>query len=193
MTLNKKYIERLKFAFVVLFVLIFMAVIIMIFWKNDEIVISYESAIKQNILNIEDLLLTYVIDNSSYFKLTSKKGNAAINDYFVDLNNLDIYYSGSNYSISAKADKGKYELQRKISAYGNVYGKMDNMTFEAGDDGLIEYDYLDGKGFIKNGVTMYQGGNNIKSNMAEFNVKDNYVLFSDNVSVEYSSEDKNEK
>lgn len=189
----KKYVEHLKLVFIVISVLIFVAVIVMIFWKNDDVVVTYESAIKQNVLNIEDLLLTYVIDNSSYFKLTSKKGDAAINNYFVNLNNLNLYYSGSSFSIDAQADKGKYELQRKISAYGNIYGKMDNMTFEAGTNGIIEYDYIDGKGIIKNGVTMYQGNNNIKSNKAEFNVKDNFVLFKDNVSVEYSSEEGSEK
>lgn len=193
MKLKKKYLERLKLVFIVISVLIFVSVILMIFWKNDDVVVNYESAIQQNILNIEDLLLTYVIDNNSYFKLTSKNGNAAINNYYVDLNNLNIHYSGSSFSIDAKADKGKYELQRKISAYGNVYGVMDNMTFEAGKDGSIEYDYIDGKGVIKNGVTMYQGSNNIKSNIAEFNIKDNFVLFSDNVSVEYSSEEESEK
>lgn len=62
---------------------------------------------------------------------------------------------------------------------------MDNMTFTTGPFGILEYDYTEGKGIVKNGVTIYQDNNAISSKIVEFDVNNNFIIFKDNVTVEY--------
>ncbi len=62
---------------------------------------------------------------------------------------------------------------------------MDNMTFTTGPSGILEYDYTEGKGIVKNGVTIYQDNNAISSKIVEFDADNNFIIFKDNVTVEY--------
>ncbi len=62
---------------------------------------------------------------------------------------------------------------------------MDNMTFKTCPDGVLEYDYAEGKGIVKNGVTIYHDNNSISSKIVEFDVKNNFIIFRDNVTVDY--------
>ena len=75
-----------------------------------------------------------------------------------------------------------------IKAYDNITGSMDNMSFYTGKNGILEYDYKEGKGHIVNNVFVSQGPNSISSDSVIFDVNNNYIFFKDNVTVTYVPE-----
>ncbi len=153
--------------------------------KDAGVERPYSALIEENRLKMTGIEMVYVFDNSSYMNLRSESAFADRVSSAVSLEKVSIKYGGRNINLDADADRGTYELQRVLRASGNITGSMNDMEFKAGEDGTLTYDYKDGKGAVENGITLNQGENNIKAGRADFNVNDNYVLFSDNVSVEY--------
>ncbi len=168
--------------------LIFLLVVFVIFFKEDNDIIPYQSALLKNVVKIEGVDLLYIIDNDTYIKLQSEYGNVNIINYNIDLINLNIVYTGKNFQIDARAEKGQYLSSRFVKAYDNITGYMDNMSFETGTSGILEYDYTAGKGVVKNDVIIHQENNSISSNYVEFDVNNNYIMFRDNVTVDYTPE-----
>lgn len=177
--------RRISNVFLVISLLIFAVVIVVIIIREDKDMVPYQSDLLKNIVKMKEIDLLYVIDNNTYVKLKSKQGNVNIIDYNIDLVNLDVTYTSKDFSIDAKASRGEYLSQRFLKAYDNVTGHMDNMTFKTGPAGIFEYDYAEGKGIVKNGVTIYQDNNSISSKIVEFDVKNNFIIFKDNVTVDY--------
>ncbi len=171
--------------FLVISLLIFAVVIVVIIVREDEDMVPYQSDLLKNIVKIKTVDLLYVIDNNTYIKLKSEHGNVNIIDYNIALINLDLIYTGKDFVIDAKAARGEYLSQRFLKAYDNITGHMDNMSFQTGPEGILEYDYTVGKGVVKNGVTLYQESNSISSKTVEFDVKNNFIIFKDNVTVNY--------
>lgn len=182
--------KRIKNIFVGLSILIFAIAVITIILRTDDNMVPYKSELLENIVSLKDIDLLYVIDNNTYVSLKSKTGSANIINYNFNLQNLNINYKSSDYSINAFADRGSYISQRFVKAYDNITGYMDNMTFKTGADGVLEYDYKTGKGNILNNVTVMQGTNSISSNTASFDVNNSYIFFKDNVTVYYVPEEK---
>lgn len=185
-SLRKIYKERLKTLVLSFLLLSFAGIILIILLHDDEDMAQYQSVLQENILNMEKIKLTYIINDNSYFNMISDRAKADVEDHSVGLETLNIKYTGSGVTIDAVADKGNYELERFIKAFGNVKGSMNDMRFDTGEKGTLEYDYKDGKGSIYEGVIVYQGPNNIKAEYAEFDVNTNFILFQDNVTVDYS-------
>lgn len=171
--------------FLVISLLIFAVVVVVIIIREDEDMVPYQSDLLKNIVKMKEIDLLYVIDNNTYVKLKSKQGNVNIIDYNIDLINLGLTYTSKDFMIDASALRGEYLSQRFLKAYDNITGHMDNMTFKTGPDGILEYDYTEGKGVVKNGVTIYQDNNSISSKIVEFDVKNNFIIFKDNVTVNY--------
>ncbi len=178
--------RRIINVFLVISLLIFAFVVVVIIIREDEDMVPYQSDLLKNIVKMKEIDLLYVIDNNTYVKLKSKQGNVNIIDYNIDLVNLDLTYTGKDFSIDARAARGEYIAQRFLKAYDNITGHMDNMTFKTGTAGVLEYDYTEGKGIVKNGVTIYQDNNSISSKIVEFDVKNNFIIFKDNVTVDYT-------
>lgn len=176
---------RIINVFLVISLLIFAVVVVVIIIREDEDMVPYQSDLLKNIVKMNKIDLLYVIDNNTYVKLKSEHGNVNIIDYNIDLVNLDLTYTSKEFAIDAKASRGEYLSQRFLKAYDNVTGHMDNMTFKTGPAGILEYDYAEGKGIVKNGVTIYQDNNSISSKIVEFDVKNNFIIFKDNVTVDY--------
>lgn len=176
---------RIINTFLVISLLIFAIVVIVIIIREDEDMVPYQSDLLKNIVKMKKIDLLYVIDNNTYVKLKSENGNVNIIDYNIDLINLAVTYTSKDFSIDAKAERGEYLSQRFLKAYDNITGYMDNMSFKTGPDGILEYDYAEGKGIVKNGVTIYQDNNSITSKTVEFDVNNNFIIFKDNVTVDY--------
>lgn len=176
---------RIINVFLVISLLIFAVVVVVIIIREDEDMVPYQSDLLKNIVKMKNIDLLYVIDNNTYVKLKSKQGNVNIINHNISLVNLDVTYTSKDFSIDAKASKGRYLSKRFLKAYDNVTGHMDNMTFKTGPAGVLEYDYAAGKGIVKNGVTIYQDNNSISSKIVEFDVKNNFIIFKDNVTVNY--------
>lgn len=183
--LNKKRIINI---FITLSILIFLIAVVVIILRDNDDMVTYKSELLENIVNLENIDLLYLIDNNTYVSLKSKSGSANIVSYNFNLKDLNINYKGSEYSINAFADKGSYISQRFIKAYDNITGSMDNMTFYTGKNGILEYDYKEGKGHILNDVFVSQGPNSISSDTVSFDVNNNYIFFKDNVTVTYVPE-----
>lgn len=177
--------RRIINVFLVISLLIFAVVIVVIIIREDEDMVPYQSDLLKNIVKMKEIDLLYVIDNNTYVKLKSKHGNVNIIDYNLDLINLDLLYTSKDFAIDAKASRGEYLSQRFLKVYDNITGHMDNMTFTTGPSGILEYDYTEGKGIVKNGVTIYQDNNAISSKIVEFDANNNFIIFKDNVTVEY--------
>ena len=160
--------RRIINVFLVISLLIFAVVIVVIIIREDEDMVPYQSDLLKNIVKMKEIDLLYVIDNNTYVKLKSKHGNVNIIDYNLDLINLDLLYTSKDFAIDAKASRGEYLSQRFLKVYDNITGHMDNMTFTTGPSGILEYDYTEGKGIVKNGVTIYQDNNAISSKIVEF-------------------------
>ncbi len=169
-------------------ILIFLIVIIVIFFKEHDQLVPYQSELLKNVVNLSDVDLLYVIDNTTYVSLKSKSGRANIKTHNFELQNISLKYSRKDYNIDASAEHGIYTEQRYIKAYDNVTGYMDNMTFVSGKNGILEYDYKDGTGIVTNGVVVTQGLNSITSDSLSFDVNNNYIFFKDNVTVNYKPE-----
>ncbi len=170
--------RRIINVFLVISLLIFAVVIVVIIIREDEDMVPYQSDLLKNIVKMKEIDLLYVIDNNTYVKLKSKHGNVNIIDYNLDLINLDLLYTSKDFAIDAKASRGEYLSQRFLKVY-------DNITFTTGPSGILEYDYTEGKGIVKNGVTIYQDNNAISSKIVEFDANNNFIIFKDNVTVEY--------
>lgn len=146
---------------------------------------SYTAVIKENMLTMQGIKLVYIMDNTSYVNLFSKYGYADRDNNSVALKEVKIEYNGSGVKIDASADNGQYELERFVNVFGNVKGIINDMRFDAGENGTMTYDYKEGKGSVMKGVTIFQGNNSINAGSINFDSKNNFVLFQDNVTVDY--------
>ena len=165
--------------------LIFLIVIIVVFVREDKGMVPYRSDLLKNIVKLNEVDLVYIIDNDTFVKLKAKTGDVDIIDYNIDMEQVDVLYTGKDFVIDAQAERGKYLSQRFLKAYDNITGYMDNMTFKTGSNGILEYDYVKGRGQVKNGVTISQDNNSISSKSMLFDVKNNFIIFKDNVTVDY--------
>lgn len=171
----------------------FMFLIGLIFFKGDGPMRSYKAVMQENMLSMQGMRILYLTDDNDYVTLFAESSFANINNNFVDMKNVKIQYTGKDIKIEAVADNGKYELERFVNVYGNVRGDINNMRFDAGKDGTLVYDYKEGKGEVRKGISFFQGENSIKANMVNFDIKDNFILFNGNVSVNYYIDTKQVK
>lgn len=172
-----------KIVFIALSVF-FVALIGVIFFKGG-VMRSYKAVIKENLLTMKGIKLVYILDNTSYINLFAENGYADRDNNSVAMQDVKIEYNGSGTKIDASADNGQYELERFVNVYGNVKGIINDMRFDAGENGSMTYDYKDGKGEVRKGVTIYQGNNSIHADSINFDSKESFVLFRDNVTVDY--------
>lgn len=163
----------------------FILIIIFIILKGNRNDLKYSAMIDTNNLQILGLEMVYIIDDKTYVNLISEKAFANRDTFNVDLHNLKMQYNSKENSVTVYADKGIYESQRILRAKGNIKGVMDNLDFYTKDNGELIYDYKSGTGVINNGITLKQGSNLLNSEKAEFNVNNNYILFVNNVIMEY--------
>lgn len=165
--------------------LIFLIVIMVVFIREDKDMVPYRSDLLKNIVKLNEVDLIYIIDNNTFVKLKAKTGDVDIIDYNIDMKHVDVLYTGKDFVINAQAERGEYLSQRFLKAYDNITGHMDNMTFKTGSEGFLEYDYIEGRGEVKNGVTITQDNNSISSKSIAFDIKNNFIIFKDNVTVDY--------
>ncbi len=177
--------SRITNIFLVISLLVFSTVVFIVFIREHGDMVPYQSDLLKNIVKMQDVDLLYVIDNATYVKLKSKHGNINIIDYNVDLIDIDVTYISKDFLIDVQAEKGEYLAQRFLKVYDNITGYMDNMSFKTEPTGILEYDYIEGKGIVKNGVTIYQDSNSISSKIVEFDVNNNFIMFKENVTVDY--------
>lgn len=178
----KKLALKVAVGFLSLF---FVVLVVTILIKGGGGIRSYSSAVKENMLIMNGVKLVYVMDNESYVNLFAKTGFADKDNNSVAMQDVRIEYKGKETKLDAYADNGQYELERLVKVYGNVNGIINDMRFDAGENGTMVYDYKDGKGEVRRGVTLYQGENSINADSVNFDSSEVFVLFQDNVTVDY--------
>lgn len=184
MALNSRIKRIIINIFVVFLVFFFIGLVTVIFFKGTPIK-AYNSVLKENMIVMNGIKMVYIVDNDSYVNLAAKTGYADMDNNSVAMRNVNIEYNGSDVKVDAIADSGNYELERLVKVYGNVNGVINDMKFDAGENGTLIYDYQSGKGEVLDGITLYQGQNSIKAKSINFDSNESYILFQDNVSVDY--------
>lgn len=180
--MKKKYIKTSIVIFIGCLFIVLIGVVVM---KDIGHEMPYVARVEENRLKMTGVEMVYIFNESGYMNLRSNVAFVDRASNAVSLDNVSVKYSGKNINLDANADKGIYKLQRVLKVSGNVVGRMNDMGFKAGERGSLTYDYKDGKGRIEHGIIMNQGQNSITAGRADFDVNNNYVLFSDNVKVEY--------
>lgn len=171
--------------FVILLMVFFIALVSVIFFKSGPPIEAYNSVLKENMIVMNGIKMLYLVDNDSYVNLASKTGYADMDNNSVAMRDVNIEYNGKDVKVDAVADSGNYELDRIVRVYGNVKGVINDMEFDAGENGTMIYDYQSGKGEVLEGITIYQGQNSIQAKSINFDSNETYILFQDNVSVDY--------
>lgn len=182
--------DKIKLVTGIIGSVILILIILVILSEEEQDVKPYKSFLDKNILKMDNISVTYIMDNDSYITLNSKLANANIMNYMVNLKNFNVNYYSKDLHVLAVAENGKYEMERYISGYGSVHGYLDKNEFVAGDNSSFLYDYKLGKGTINNGVEVKQGKNLIKADNLEFEQNSQYVYFKDNVSVQYFAKEQ---
>ena len=185
--------DRIKLVTGIIGSLVLLVIIFYIISEEEQDVKPYKSFLDKNMLKMDNISLTYIIDNNTYVLLNSKNASANIGSLSVLLKNFKVDYYSKNLHVLAIAENGKYEMERYITGYGSVHGYLDESEFIADNKSSFTYDYKLGKGRIINGVEVKQGKNLISAKNLEFEQNSQFVHFTDNVTVEYFVDNEKSK
>lgn len=182
---NKNLQKKLQTFFVIFLSVLFVTLIMIVVLKENDYKKDYTALIDENKLKISGFKMVYVLDGNSYVNLNAETASAERISTSVALKDLSLKYSSHDVSVEAYADSGSYELQRILKAQGNINGFINDMSFKAGDNGTLTYDYNETKGSIDNGVFLTQGNNRLSAEKALFDVNNNFIEFVNNAVLEY--------
>lgn len=138
-----------------------------------------------NVFEIDDFEMLTGKDGGNYRLLAAKASFNRVEN-ITELTDLTVEYEDEGGQIIANADKGFYLENRYLVAEGNINGLTDELSFETGEEGIMNYDFKEYLGTVENDVICRQGENTIKADKAKIDFKTKITEFTGNVSINYS-------
>jgi hypothetical protein len=161
-----------------LFAVLATAALIAAIWFSSSSAKSGESVVTaENQIYLEDVTFSRMLDGGDFAVVTAKLAYLSRNHDLAVLENTTLRIEGDGTLFTSRADKGQYVFDKFLSSNGKIEGVYNDLSYSAPDGGSFIYNFADGRGVLRENVTVRQKGSVITADAVFFDYSENSVLF----------------
>lgn len=154
---------------------------------------SESVAIIENHIYLEDVVLSHVsVNDGSYSVVRSESAYLDRGENTVLLNDTSLEFVDNINNFKAQADRGRYMLDKRFEATGNIHGRWNDMSYSLEKTGTFEYDFTSRAGVLTDNVTFVkdgqQPGPSIRADKVKFDTLSKEIAFEGNVKMVYTGD-----
>lgn len=179
--------KRLIIITIILLVLVFIGVILFHIYRSQKAALFFpmEKNDNSSIMIIDNLTLNRNLHPDIKIKVSASIAYVDRNKESVKLENCYISYKKGNREINVGAKECLYVEDKNFILKRKVKGKINNVVFLTGDNGILEFFIEDGYGSVKNGVHIIENSNSISANRLDIYKRSKELYFQGNVRAIY--------
>jgi lipopolysaccharide export system protein LptA len=161
-----------------LFAVLATAALVAAIWLSGSSAKSGENVVTaENQIYLEGVTFSRMLDGGDFAVVTAELAYLSRNHDLAVLENTTIRIEGEDTLFTSRADKGQYVFDKFLSSSGRIEGVYNDLSYSAADGGSFVYDFADGRGVLRENVTVRQKGSVITAASVFFDYAENSVLF----------------
>jgi hypothetical protein len=137
----------------------------------------------ENQIYLEQITFSQTMSGGDFAVVTAQLAYLNRNKDLAVLENTTLRVEGDGTLFTARADWGQYIFDKLISSAGKISGSYNELSYSAGDNGTFVYDFTDGKGVLRENITVRQKGFIINADTLYFDYAENSILFDGDVTL----------